>query len=672
MLKYTLIEFSFPLSLSEKKKVEDHFILEGFAAANDFDFQNDIISDSALRRAVKNFLEKGKVCLNHNKGEIGKLLDCHFEKGKIWVKMEITEPEIIKKIKSGELNCLSVKGKVHYRTFERVFFPESSFISKVVDDLDLEEVSLVPQGANPEAKAIRWYIKKAVELAEKNMSKKIIKEKKSKKEEIELEEVEEEKEEEKPEEKEEEKIEEEKKEEIKEEESEEESEGETEEKTDLGCSCEEKKEEKAEEKDEETEKEEEKEEETEEEEKEETELSEKKEEKIVYQVMNSGDVELEEKKDLSEFKKELLRTGSWKHSASKDGMLNVTKDMLKTIVKNFKDKVLDNVFVPLGHPTNDDPSSNVGEVVDLAIEDDKLMATIDVKDETIVSKIKKGLIKGISASLAENYTKKDTGEKVGTTLFHAALVGEPYIKGMGSFATIPLSEEWKDSKIIQIVNLEEVLTLDEMSKRLDKLEKRLKLSEEDETSEEETKEGDSKEDESKSEEEESSKEETSEEEESESSNLGEKTEEEEEKESETEESETEETESEAEEADEGVELAEAEKMFGELLQEGKVTPAERELLVPLLASGTTIELSEGKKVASGKALFEYLKDQSPKFSLSEEGTSETPEKKDKKEKEEEIPEEISQELDKMNFTENKGEIYKEFKEMKEKKESTPF
>jgi len=38
-------------------------------------------------------------------------------------------------------------------------------------------------------------------------------------------------------------------------------------------------------------------------------LSEDKEEKIVYSVMNSGNIELEDKKEFSEFKKELMRVG---------------------------------------------------------------------------------------------------------------------------------------------------------------------------------------------------------------------------------------------------------------------------------------------------------------------------------------------------------------------------
>jgi len=485
-------------------------------------------------------------------------------------------------------------------------------------------------------------------------------------------------------------------------------------------------------------------------------------EKVVYQVINSANIELSEKQDLSEFKKELLRVGTWKHNTSKDGVLNVTKEMLQTIVKNFKDKVLDNVYVPLGHPDNDDPSKNTGEVVDLNVEGEKLMATVDIKEDNIVSKIKKGLIKCVSASIAKNYMKKDTGEKVGPTLFHAALVSEPYIKGMSPF--VALSEDMKDSTIIPIMNMSESLTLEEITSRVEVLEEtvgkiksledKIKIMSEEtqtksETSEEtpveetpkeegtteeetpapapseaegeetteeapteapaeEAEEAEEETTEAPAEEaapveevptEETPKEELSEEETDEtkeiketetateevtptaedtvtedakSSGDGVETETEEAVETATEETKVEETETEAEEAkQEEVDLAEAEKMFVELLHLGKTTPAEKVFVLPLLASKTPIELSEGEKVASGKAMFEYLKGQSPKFSLSEEGTSAKPDKV--KKTEEKIPKDVNEIMDKMGLSEElKKETYLEFKEGEKGEETTSF
>ena len=636
MLKSKNIEFEFPLYLSEKKEKEGKFIFEGFAAGNDFDLQNDIISDDALKNSIIAFKKEGEFRLNHTEEVIGKILECRFEKGKIWVKTEVTKKEIIKKVKSGELNCLSIKGWVNFQ--EKVeLLPDLRL--RLIKDLYLEEVSLVPQGANPEAKAIQWYVTKAIEIAQadKNMSKEI----NLNSTEDEFEAVTAGEDEKKIEEIKEEKIIEEKTEEVKEEKTEENNEKEEDDKN----------------------------------------LSEKKEKKIVYQIMNSSNIELEDKKDLSEFKKELLRVGKWQHNAAKDGVLEITKGMLKTIVKNFKDKVLDNVSVPLGHPTTDDPSKNIGEVsnLELSKDRDKLIATIDVKDETVAEKIKKGLIKGISASFAEDYMNKDTGEKIGATLFHAALVGEPYIKKMGGF--VPLSEDYKDSTVIPIINMDTSFMLSAMAERIANLEKMVELNENNNTSEETSEEKASEEtfkEETPKEEttEENSKEATKEEvvlEESESSKVSEKTEEEEEDKTEktsTEETKTEKDSEEAKANDE-VELAEAEKNFEELLRQGRVTPAEKDLLLPLLASNAPVELADGKKVDIRKAMKKYLESKSPVFSLEEFGTTEGDKKNEK------VPEDVKKEMDKMGLSEDiQEETYKTFKEEKEDKgkteESTPF
>ena len=743
MTNCTKIKFEFPLRLTGKKEGKERFIFEGFAAANDFDLQNDIISDKALRKCISDFKKEGKFCLNHTDEEIGKLLDCHFKKGKIWVKTEVTKKSIIKKVKSGELNCLSIKGQI-IKSEKVGLLPDLRLT--LIKELHLIEVSLVPQGANPEAKAIRWYITKAIEMAEadKEMKKKKV----NLTEEEEEKETEEETKEETPEKAEEEKTEEETEkdgaEEGEEEEEDDEEEDEEDEKEDEE-EGEEKEEGESEEETEDGEEEgEEKEEETKSAKMKESavwttayinnlpnssfayieaggkkdkegktvprslrhlpykdasgkvdlphlrnaiarashvkgisaetvtriqnklkailagtkkNLSEDKEEKIVYSVMNSGNIELEDKKEFSEFKKELLRVGKWQHGASRTGVLDVTKEMLKTIVKNFKDEVLDNVFVPLGHPTVDDPSKNAGEVADLELskEEDKLMAKIDVRDENIAKKIKEGLIKGISASFVEDYVKKDSGEHVGPTLFHAALVNEPYIKGMESF--VPLSDDLKDSIVIPIVNMDIPLILSQMTEKIQKLEEKIKLN--DDSSEETS-------------EEESSEEGTSEETESpEVSKEAEEGEEEKSEETETEETETEE-ESEETEAKEGVDLAEAEKIFEALLMQGKVTPAEKELLLPLLTSNTPIELADGKKVDLRKAMKKYLKSRNPVFSLEEFGTIES------EGKEEKIPEDVKKKMDEMGLSEDiQKETYKDFKKSKgekgkEEEKSTPF
>ncbi|MFA5395070.1 MAG: HK97 family phage prohead protease [Methanogenium sp.] len=164
----------------------------------------------------------------------------------------------------------------------------------------------------------------------------------------------------------------------------------------------------------------------------------------VFQLNKSLDsIELS---DGNKFRKQVLKLGKWFHWDADGGVLNVTNDVIDNIIKNFKKSVIEHVYVPVTH-TND-PTKNAGEVVELQKTSDGLDAVIEIKDETIVDKIKKGLIKCVSASLDPNYRVKTSNKFVGPTLLHTALVSEPYIKGMGGFVT--LSEGFEGRNVIQL------------------------------------------------------------------------------------------------------------------------------------------------------------------------------------------------------------------------------
>lgn len=363
------------------------------------------------------------------------------------------------------------------------------------------------------------------------------------------------------------------------------------------------------------------------------ELSETSEDRPIYQVYRPGEMELMEVKSgkvqTKKFKKEILRVGKWHHSATPDGILRITKKALANIVKNFKDKVIKHVYIPLGHST--DPKKNTGEIVDLELSKSgrKLYADLNVKDGETAEMIEKDLIKGISASIDQNYLKKDKGNYVGPTLLHVALVTEPFIKTMGGF--VPLSEEFTDREDIQVFEDSENLELQDLYEKVEDLE--IKLGEEGASEEEET------------ESLEESQEEAGEEEESET---------------------------EAELADQGVESVDSKKAWEELLRKGKVVPAQKEAFMALLSSKGLIELEEDKKVGFGKALIGWLEKQPSIVSFEEKGTSE-PAKGEKKE-ELEVPEDIDKFLDKLDLSEeSKKKAYKIYKEAKEKeKETTPF
>lgn len=173
-------------------------------------------------------------------------------------------------------------------------------------------------------------------------------------------------------------------------------------------------------------------------------LSDESKDRPVFQV----NVELSDDDTLEKnvFRKQILKIGKWYHWGAPGGILEVTDKVVANIAKNFKQKILDHVFVPLSH-TND-PSKNAGEVLKLIKTKDGLDAVIEIKDKNVVEKIQQGLIKSISASLDSNYFVSKKNKFVGPTMLHAALVAEPFIKGMGNF--IPLSDEHSERTIIQL------------------------------------------------------------------------------------------------------------------------------------------------------------------------------------------------------------------------------
>ena len=169
----------------------------------------------------------------------------------------------------------------------------------------------------------------------------------------------------------------------------------------------------------------------------------------VYQLNSSTEIDLAED---GTFRKQILKYGKWYHWAAHNGELKITKELVSNIVNNFKQNIIENVSVPLTHRNADDPSNNTGQVVDLIQTEKGLDAIIEVKDKSIVQKIKDDLIKCISASIDPNYRVKTSNKFVGATLLHAALVQEPYIKGMRGF--VPLSDDFAGRPIFQFEDTE--------------------------------------------------------------------------------------------------------------------------------------------------------------------------------------------------------------------------
>jgi hypothetical protein len=97
---------------------------------------------------------------------------------------------------------------------------------------------------------------------------------------------------------------------------------------------------------------------------------------------------------------------------------------------NFDNKtVTDIVQVPVVGPDNkhtENPLANIGEVVDLQRQGDKVYAIVDARDEEASAKLGKTLL-GASAFLNLNATNPQTAEQVGCALLHCAITNRPHL-----------------------------------------------------------------------------------------------------------------------------------------------------------------------------------------------------------------------------------------------------
>lgn len=158
------MNFSFPLEILKQIEEGGEFHIVGYAATTDFDLQGDVITEEALQNSSPDLLKNSTVLLNHDiEAPIGKVTKAEFDKNGLLIDVLIsqTEPDIIQKIKEGVLNKFSIRGQVIER--EKKFMPDLDRVVNVIKKMVLVEVSLVSVPANPEARAIGWYVKKALD-----------------------------------------------------------------------------------------------------------------------------------------------------------------------------------------------------------------------------------------------------------------------------------------------------------------------------------------------------------------------------------------------------------------------------------------------------------------------------------------------------------------------------
>ncbi|MGQ9589940.1 MAG: HK97 family phage prohead protease [Planctomycetota bacterium] len=161
------VNFECPFDITKAYEEEGRWIVEGYAATSDFDMQEDIITEGAIRASASDLLENSTVLHNHNPDEaIGKVLSSDARPDGLLLKILIskTRPDIWQQVREGVLNKFSVRGKILEARKEWV--DRLKKYARLILKMRLVEVSLVAVPANPKARAIRWYVEKAREAFE--------------------------------------------------------------------------------------------------------------------------------------------------------------------------------------------------------------------------------------------------------------------------------------------------------------------------------------------------------------------------------------------------------------------------------------------------------------------------------------------------------------------------
>ena len=135
------------------------------------------------------------------------------------------------------------------------------------------------------------------------------------------------------------------------------------------------------------------------------------------------------------FRKHILSKGTLHYPGLTGGSVEVDDTFLAAVAANFKAGTAGIVQFPVADGNNDhteDPLRNIGEIVDVKVENGKLYSYIDVRDDSAAPKVGKTIL-GASAMLSLNYTDTRTGKKAGPTLLHVAATNRPHVVDLEDF-----------------------------------------------------------------------------------------------------------------------------------------------------------------------------------------------------------------------------------------------
>ena len=133
------------------------------------------------------------------------------------------------------------------------------------------------------------------------------------------------------------------------------------------------------------------------------------------------------------FRKQILHWGDFVHPASPGKKVHIDRQFAERLQANFRSGMCDIVQVPIVNDKNqhvEDPTRNIGQVVDLSFDDQGVFAVIEARKhaEDLGS-----TLLGASALMHLDYKDTRTGHNVGPTLLHVAVTNRPYLTNLGGF-----------------------------------------------------------------------------------------------------------------------------------------------------------------------------------------------------------------------------------------------
>lgn len=146
------------------------------------------------------------------------------------------------------------------------------------------------------------------------------------------------------------------------------------------------------------------------------------------------------------FRKHILNKGELIHPNTKKP-IKIDDSFVDQLIDNFDNRVCDIVQVPLAGVKNEhteDPNRNIGEVVGVEAQGNKVYALIDARDKAAADKLGKTLL-GASAMMHLDYTDTRTGQKVGPALLHVCVTNRPYVVELDDYEEL-LAASVEDSE----------------------------------------------------------------------------------------------------------------------------------------------------------------------------------------------------------------------------------